>query len=228
MYHFVSKNAFDIKGLGPKIIDRLLDEGLIQDPADLFALQEGDIKPLERFAEKSAENLIRAIQSKKEIELPRFIYALGIPHIGEETALDLAAHFGTLEKRIHSSLEDFDRIPNIGGVVAKSIYDWFQNDKNRELVKKLLSVGVRPKSYKLQTTNYKLRGATFVLSGGLEMLTRAEAKTRIRALGGDISETVSKKTDYVVAGTDPGSKLENAKKLGVKVIDEREFLTLLR
>ncbi|TSC78667.1 MAG: DNA ligase (NAD+) [Parcubacteria group bacterium Gr01-1014_33] len=225
--HFVSKNAFDIQGLGPKIINRLCDEGLIQDAADLFSLKAGDIKPLERFAEKSAENLIRSIQSKKEIELPRVIYALGILHVGEETALDLAAHFGTLKKLERASEEELEHIPNIGGVVARAIYEWFQNEKNREFIKKLLHRGVHPQSYKLHTKNYKLQGITFVLTGGLETLTRDEAKARIRELGGDISESVSKKTGYVVAGKDPGSKLKQAEKLRVKVIGEKDLLKLI-
>lgn len=226
-YHFVSKHAFDIQGLGPKIVDRLIEEGLVKDPADLFLLKEGDVAPLERFAEKSAENLIRSIQEKKEIELSRLIYALGILHVGEETAIDLAKHFGTLEKLQHSSFDELNAILNIGPVVAQSIFEWFQNSRNKELVKRLLKVGVNPKPYKLQTTNYKLKGKTFVLTGTLDSMSRDDAKARIRELGGDISETVSKKTSYVVAGSDPGSKLEKAKKLGVKTIDERELLRLL-
>ncbi|MBI2121775.1 MAG: NAD-dependent DNA ligase LigA [Candidatus Sungbacteria bacterium] len=227
-YHFVSKHAFDIQGLGPKIVDRLIEEGPVKDPADLFLLKESDVAPLERFAEKSAENLIRSIQEKKEIELPRFIYALGILHVGEETAIDLAGNFGTLEKLERASFEKLNGIMNIGPVVAQSIYEWFQEPRNKELIKKLLKVGVNPKSYKPPTTSHKLKGMTFVLTGGLESMSRDEAKARIRAWGGDISETVSKKTSYVVAGSDPGSKLKHAQKLGVKVIDEKEFLQLIR
>ena len=226
-YHFVSKHAFDIQGLGPKIIDRLLEEGLVRDPADLFLLKESDITSLERFAEKSAENLIRSIHEKKEIELPRFIYALGILHAGEETAIDLAENFGTLSKLEAASFADLNAISNIGPVVAKSIYEWFQEQRNKKLVKKILKVGVKPKPHKLQAKNYKLRGLTFVLTGGLASVSRDEAKARIRELGGDISESVSKKTSYLVAGSDPGSKLAKAEKIRVKVIEEKEFLKLI-
>ncbi|MBI2056014.1 MAG: NAD-dependent DNA ligase LigA [Candidatus Sungbacteria bacterium] len=226
-YHFVSKHAFDIVGLGPKVIDRLVEEGLAEDPADIFSLKEGDIAPLERFAEKSAENLIRSIQSKKEIEFPRFIYALGIAHVGEETAIDLAKHFGTLEALANAHLEELETIPDIGGVVAKSIRDWFRSERNHAFIKKLLDAGVKPQRFKKEAIGSKLQGVTFVLTGGLESMTRDEAKAAIRALGGDMSESVSEKTDYLIAGSDPGSKLEKAKKLGVTIIDEKKFKKLL-
>lgn len=226
-YHFVSKNALDIQGLGPKIVDRLFEEGLVRDPSDLFLLKEKDIETLERFAEKSAENLIHSVQSKKEIELPRFIYALGILHVGEETAIDLAEHFGTLDKLRDSSLEELKAVPNIGEVVAKSIYDWFREEKNRDFVKKLIRAGVHPKGYRIKTEGLKLKGLTFILTGGLESISRDQAKEKIRRLGGEISESVSRKTSYVIAGLEPGSKLERAKKLGVKIIGEKEFLKLV-
>lgn len=226
-YHFVSKNAFDIQGLGPKIVDRLIDEKLAQDPADLFLLKEGDVRPLERFAEKSAENLIGAIQEKKAVELPRFIFGLGIPHVGEETALDLAARFGTLKALQDAGRDEIDSVPDIGGVVAKSVYDWFQDKQHREFLKKLAKSGVKIKSHHRPKTRQKFAGQSFVLTGGLESMTRDEAKKRIRELGGEISESVSKKTDYVIAGSDPGSKFDKAKKLGVKVIDEKEFLKIV-
>lgn len=227
-YHFVSKGAFDIAGLGPKIIDRLLEEGLIRDSADLFRLKESDIKTLERFGEKSAENIIASIQSKKEIEFSRFIYSLGILHVGEETALDLAPYFGTLEKLIAASEEELLAIPNIGGIVAQSIYKWFRDKRNREFVLKLKRAGVEVKPMRAGPKKQPLKGRSFVLTGTLEAMARDEAKRRIRELGGDISESVSKKTDYVIVGADPGSKAEKAKKLGVKIIDERELLKLLK
>lgn len=226
-YHFVSKSAFNIDGLGSKIIDKLLDEGLVQDPSDLFDLKEGDIAPLERFAEKSAENLINSIKRRKEIDLARFIYALGIRNIGEETAIDLAKKFGSLDRIKKAKFEDFDLISNIGPVVSKSIYDWFQNKNNLKFLEKL-EKSVRIENYKLQAINYKLAGKTFVLTGGLESMTRDEAKERIRGLSGDVSSSVSSKTDYVVAGSEPGSKIDKAKKLGVKIITEKEFLGLIR
>ena len=226
-YHFVSKGAFDISGLGPKIIDRLADEGLAQDPADIFLLKESDIGGLARFGEKSAENLIRAIRAKKEIDLARFIYALGIPHAGEETALDLARFFGTLDALAGASAEDLERIPDVGETVAKSIYGWFRNPENRRFLKKLHDAGVRAKRQTPNAERQKLKGLTFVLTGGLETMTRDGAKKRIRAAGGDISESVSAATDYVVAGSDAGSKRARAQKLGVKIIGEKEFLEML-
>jgi DNA ligase (NAD+) len=227
LYHFVSKKAFDISGLGPKIIDALLDNGLIRDAADLFILKQEDVEQIERFAEKSASNLIVAICEKKEIDLSRFIFALGIHHVGEETAIDLAQYFGSLEKLEKAPLENLEKIRDIGGVVAESIYRWFRDKKNRELLKKLQRVGVKPQNYKLQITNYKLQGLAFVLTGELSSMSRDEAKAKIRELGGNASESVSKKTDYVVVGATPGSKFQKAKELGVKIADEKEFLKLI-
>ena len=227
-YHFVSKSAFDISGLGPKIIDRLIDEGLIQDPADLFRLTEKDIQELERFGEKSAENIIASIHAKKNIELSRLIYGLGILHVGEETALDLAEHFGTLKKLAAVSEQDFENVPNIGNVVAQSIYKWFHDAENKKFLAKLFAAGLRAKPVHVSRKAQKLKGLTFVLTGTLETMARDEAKRRIRELGGDISESVSKKTDYVVVGMEPGSKAEQAKKLGVKIVDEKEFLRLVK
>ena len=204
----------------------MVEEGLIQHPADLFLLKESDIKPLERFAEKSAENLIKAVQEKKEIELPRFIYALGVLHVGEETAIDLAKNFGGLEKLASASEEDLAKMPDIGPVVARSIHQWFKNQENKNFIEKLKKAGVKIKNQKTKTEKRKLSGLTFVLTGGLESLTRDEAKAKIRELGGEISESVSKKTDYVIAGSEPGSKFEKAKKLEVKTITEKEFLKL--
>ncbi len=230
LYHFVSKSAFDIPGLGPKIIDRLLDQGLIQDAADFFTLTQGDIQPLERFAEKSSSNLIAAIRHKKQIDLARFIYSLGILHVGEETAIDLAAHFGTLEALRSARQEELEQIPNIGPVVGKSIATWFRNAQNRDLLKKLAKISVHPRPYKKESRTgaaLPLTGLTFVLTGTLPHLLRDQAKARIRELGGEISESVSKKTSFVVAGENPGSKLKKAQKLGVKILDEEKFLKLL-
>ncbi len=224
IYHFVSKGAFDIDGLGPKIIDVLLDQGLIQDAADLFDLKEGDIKPLERFGEKSASNLVEAIGEKTKMTLPRFLIALGILHVGEETASDLADNFGSLGNIQKASLEKINDIANIGDVVARSVYDWFREDYNRRYLEKLLR---RVTIEKYHQPTGKLKGKTFVLTGSLETLSRDEAKSRIRKLGGKTSESVSKEVDYVVAGIEPGSKLNRAEKLGIKIINEREFLKML-
>lgn len=236
--HWTSRAAVDIDGLGPKIIEQLMKAGLVRDIADFYELTADDLVPLERFAEKSAENLIGAIKERKEIELPRLIYGLGIRHVGEETALLLAKQVSGNEfitisqfskKMRELKLEDLEKLPDIGPIVAKSIYDWFHDKKNLELLKKLEKNGVRIKNLIGQPAdkNLKFSNKIFVLTGGLNSLTRDEAKAKIRELGGNISSSVSKNTDYVVAGDEPGSKLEKAKKLGVKILSEKEFLDLL-
>ena len=224
-YHFVSRTAFNMDGLGPKIIDRLMDEGLVQDPSDLFDLEEGDVKNLERFAEKSAENLIKSIQGKKEIALPKFIYALGIRNVGEETAIDLAKHFQNINKIKTAKLEDFEQILDIGPVVSKSIYEWFKDKENLKFVERLEK---KVKITNPQPKAQKFKDKTFVLTGSLESMSRDEARAKIRELGGDVSESVSSKTSYVVVGSEPGSKAEKAKKLGVKILAEKEFLNLIK
>ena len=226
LYHFVSKKAFDIEHLGPKIIDQLIEEGLIETPADIFKLKKGDLVPLERFAEKSAQNLIDAIEKAKEIPLERFIYALGIRHVGEETANILARKFGSIENLKKASLEELEAIPDVGPIVAKSIYEWFRNARNIKLVDGLLKAGVKiitPKK-----VEEKLKGKTFVFTGALKTMTREEASEKVRLLGGKVSSSVSKNTDFVVVGENPGSKYEKAKKLGVKIITEKQFLKLLK
>ena len=243
LYHFTSKKAFDIEGLGPKIIDQLIDENLISSAHDLFELKEGDLIPLERFAEKKTQNIIEAIQNSEKIPLVRFIYALGIRHVGEETAINLANYLssvsedgdemkfhrlGSIEKLKKATKEELEKIPDVGPEVSKSIYDWFQEKRNQKLIDDLIKAGVKIESQKSKVKSQKLRGLTFVLTGSLETMTREEAKEKIRLLGGEISETVSKKTDYVVVGKGPGSKAEKAKELGVKIIDEKEFLELLK
>lgn len=225
LYHFVSKSAFDIDGLGPKIIDQLLEHELIRDPADIFALREADLLPLDGFAEVSARNLIQAITAKKRISLARFLYALGIRHVGEETAIALAQHFHALDAITAASLEELEAIHDIGGIVAKSIYAYFAEPAHQKLLKKLAQNGVEIiyQAPKRRT----LEGKTFVLTGGLSSLTRDEAKDRIRRAGGSISSSVSQKTDYVVAGEDPGSKYDKAKELNVAIINEKELLQML-
>jgi DNA ligase (NAD+) len=227
-YHFVSRGAFDIVGLGPKIIDRLMEEGLVSSPADFFQLGEGDILPMERFAEKSAENLISAIQSKKRIPFARFIYSLGIRNVGEETARDLAGRFGTLEQLKKAKKEELEKIQDVGPVVAESIFKWFSQKRNLEFLEKLEKAGVEIENPKFKVESLKLKGKIFVLTGGLESMTREEAKEKVRSLGGEISESVSKKTDFVVAGKESGSKYEKAQKLGIKIIGEPEFLKMMR
>jgi len=224
--HFVSRGAFDIVGLGPKIVEHLIDVGLVHDAADLFDLKVGDIEPLERFAEKSAANLISSIDAKKNISLSRFIYALGIRNVGEETARALADKFADFEKIRKTGLEELKSVEDIGPVVADSIYAWFNNPKNVKFLGKLSNAGVKIEPYK-KLTAAKLAGATFVLTGTLAGMSRELAKERIRDLGGATSESVSQNTGYVVAGDNPGSKEKKARTLGVKVIGEAEFLKMI-
>jgi DNA ligase (NAD+) len=228
IYHFVSKKTFDIVGVGPKIIDRFLDEGLIRDAADLFFLKEEDIKHLERFAEKSASNIINSIQSRKNVKLERFLFGLGIPQVGEQTAFDLVKYLGSLGKIKNSSIEELEEIRNIGPKVAESIFNWFRNKRNLEFLNKLKTAGIKLIKEKERKLNPKVKGKTFLFTGGLETLTRERAQEIVREQGGEVSSSVSKNLDFLVAGSEPGSKYEKAKKLGVKIINEKEFLRLIK
>ncbi|OGM94164.1 hypothetical protein A2524_03745 [Candidatus Wolfebacteria bacterium RIFOXYD12_FULL_48_21] len=234
--HFVSRSAFDIRGLGPKIIDRFMDEGLISDIADIFTLTEGDLKTLERFGEQSAKNIIREISEHKKISLSRFLYSLGIIHVGEETsrALVSALPISNLKFQIsnlievvqHLTTEDLQQIPDIGPAVATSIHDWFADKHNVELLQRFETLGITLLADK-KPANAKLAGKTFVITGTLETMSRDEAKEKVRALGGTTAESVSKKTSFVVVGADPGSKAKKAQELGVVTLTEREFISLL-
>ena len=227
-YHFVSRNAFNIEGLGPKIIGRLMDEGLVEDPSDLFFLKEGDVFSLERFAAKSANNLILAIQAKKKISFAKFLYALGIRNVGEETSQDLAEHFANLENLKRASLEDLQKIRDIGPIASESIFNFFKDKKSSEFLENLKKAGIGIEYQKPETRNQKLKGLKFIFTGTLKTITRNEAKEKIRLLGGDVSESVSKNTDFMVVGSEPGSKFEKAKLLGIKIIEEKEFLKMIR
>lgn len=226
--HFVGRSAFDIEGLGPKTLKVLLAEHLIQDPADLFVLHEGDIAVLDRFGEKSAGNIVRAIQGAKTVPLARFLVALGILHVGEETARDLAEHFGTLEAIARATLEDIMAVENIGEVVAGSIYEYFRDPHAKQLLEKFRSVGVHVLRAPKRTAGGALAGKSFVFTGELESMSREAAKEAVRAQGGEATETVSRKTSFVVAGSNPGSKYEKARALGVPILSEKEFLRYLQ
>jgi len=223
--HFVSKKGFDIEGLGPKIINQLMDQGLISNLADIFSLSQGDLVPLERFADKSADNLIKAIEQSKKITLAKFIHALGIRHVGEETAIALAQYFGKLDKIRKANLKKLLQVEDIGQIVAQSIFEWFNKEGNRELIKKLLDNGIEIE--KVKTVKKKLIGQVFVLTGEMNRFNREQAKSKIRQLGGNVSGSVSKQTDFVVVGQNPGSKYNRAKKLGIKIISEKEFLEII-
>lgn len=225
--HFVSRKAFDIVGLGTKVVDALVSEGLVREPADFFRLKEADVEKLPLFAEKRAENLIRAIRERKTIPLARFIFALGIRHVGEETAVDLNRHFGSLPNVLRASKEDFDHVPGIGTVVSGSVAAYFADPKQREAVKHLLAVGIRV-LHSERPVNRSLAGQTVVVTGTLATMTREDAHARIREHGGDVASSVSKKTSFVVVGDDPGSKAEKAEKLGVRRVTEKEFLEMLK
>lgn len=225
--HFVSKHAFDIDGLGHKLVEQLMNEGLIKNPADIFLLTKGDLEPLERWGEKSAENLVQAIARARDISLARFIYALGIPHVGEETAIRLGDHFRAIEKLMAATLDELTAVHDVGPRVAGEIIAFFKNKEHRALVQQLLNNGVRIKNQESRIKSLSLNGKTFVLTGTLTSLSRDEAKEKIRSLGGAVSESASKKTNYIVAGENPGSKLAKAKRLGVATLDERQFLSLL-
>ena len=241
LHHFVSKKTFDIVGLGPKIINQLMEQGLISNSADIFELKEKNLVSLERFAEKSAENIIKAIEQSKRIALDKFIFGLGIRHVGEESAINLASHFsalggkasgwGSLEKLKKAKIEDLIKVKDTGNVMAESIYRWFRNKQNANLLKKLKQVGIKitnpQPTLKLRRAS-KFQNKTIVLTGELESMTRDEAKEKIRELGGDVSGSVSKNTDFVVKGAEPGTKYDEAKKLGVKTINEKEFLRIIQ
>jgi len=239
-YHFISKGSFDMVSLGPKIIDQLISKGLISDPADLFELEEGDLVPLERFAQKKSENIIKAIQSKREITLPRLIFALGIKNVGEEKSIDLAEDFGSLENLKKANTESLEKLMDIGPKVAESIYNWFHQKRNLEFLEKLEKVGVkiisqksrlRPSGFGRQAKvkTQKLKGLIFVLTGQLQSMTRAQAKEKIRSSGAKVLESVSGNINYAVVGKNPGStKLEKAEKLKIKIMGEKEFLEMIK
>lgn len=235
--HFVS--VFEIYELGPKILRRFKDEGLITDAADIFTLEKSDIALLERFGEKSAENIIKEIENKKKIPLSKFLWALGILHVGEETARDLAMHFGTLEKVIGATKEEMNEIENVGEAVSESVYNFFHDKparnathsvaggNNLNFIKKLEKNGVTVQKMEKSKAG-KFTGFHFVLTGTMETMSREIAKEKILALGGKVAGSVSKNTSYVVAGADPGSKFTTAQKLGVEVLNEKEFLNMIK
>ncbi len=225
LYHFVSKKAFNVEGLGKKIIDQLVDNSLVRSPADIFRLKASDLISLDRFAEKSASNLIEAIEKSKMITLARFLYALGINHVGEETAADLAKFFGNINDLKKASIDRLIQVPNIGEAAATSIRGWFNDSNNLKLLSQLSNFGVSIKS-SLKVKNI-LSGKKFVITGSLKTMTREKAKEKIVFLGGRASDSVDKKTDYLVCGENAGSKIKRAKKLGIKTISENDFISIL-
>lgn len=227
--HFASRRAMDIEGLGDKIVDQLLGAGLIHDVADLFRLEKEPVAALERMADKSAENLIGAIDGSRETTLPRFLYALGIPLVGEATAETLAEHFGDLDPIMDADAEQLQQVPDIGPVVAESVRVFFGQDHNREIVNRLRGkdIGVRwvRAEARQAREDSPFNGKTVVLTGALSM-ARSDAKKILQSLGAKVTGSVSKKTDFVVVGADAGSKAEEAEQLEIPMLDEREFLSM--
>lgn len=225
--HFASRNAMNIEGLGPAIVSLLLDNQLIRDAADLYYLQFADLVKLERMAEKSATNLLNAIEESKTRSLDRVIFALGIRLVGQRAAKILAQEFKTMANLEKATLEELTGINEIGPKMAESIVAFFKEEKNREFLARLKKAGVNMESVETSVLSNKLAGKTFVLTGTLENFTRKEAQEKIEALGGKVVGSVSKKTDYVVVGAEPGSKYEKAKELGITILNEEEFIALL-
>ena len=225
--HFASRRAMDIEGLGEKLVEQLVDHELLKTPADIYRLTPETLSELERMGEKSAANLIAAIDHSRNTTLPRFVYALGIRNVGESTARDLANAIGDIQVLMDADVEQLQEVPDVGPVVAQSIASFFHEPHNRKVVNDLLAAGVRWKALKTSVRRTTLAGKTFVLTGTLPHLAREEAAERIQAAGGKVTGSVSKKTDYVVVGADPGSKYDKARELDISVLDEEGLLKLL-
>ncbi len=228
LLHFAGRGAMDIEGMGCKLVDQLVDRGIVNTPADLYRLGMNAVASLERMGEKSAINLLDAIEQGKRTTLARFIYALGILNVGEATAKDLARHFGSLDNLLAADTENLQRVRDIGPIVAQSIVDFLSEAHNREVIAQLRASGVHwPEHEQRQAAALPFSGKTFVLTGTLAAMSRDEAKEKLELLGAKVAGSVSKKTDYVVAGAEAGSKLDRARELGVTVLDEQQFLELL-
>jgi DNA ligase (NAD+) len=229
LLHFASRRAMRIEGLGDALAEQFVQTKLVRDVADLYRLTLEQVVALERMAEKSASNLLAQIEASKGRDLPQLVYGLGIRHVGERTAAILARHFRTLERLAAATVEEMDEIHEIGLTVAESVRDWFGDEGNRDLSRRLRDEGVNTElaGGAIAATDEAFAGKQFVLTGRLETLTRDEARAAIEARGGRVTSTVSKKTDYVVAGEDAGSKLDKAQALGLKVIGEDELKSML-
>ncbi len=225
--HFASKGAMDIDGLGYKFLEQMVDKGIIQDQADLYTLEKADLMKMDRMGDKLAQNLLDAIAKSRKPALANLIYALGIRNVGEHLATVLARNFKSIDNLAGQSLEDLTQVHEIGPVVAESIYNFFRNPKNLKVLDKLKKGGVIFPEEKTGPRETPLAGKTFVLTGGLDSMTRDEARKVIESLGGRLSSSVSRKTDFVVAGKDPGSKYADAQRLGVKILNEDAFKKMI-
>ena len=225
--HFASRHAMDIEGLGDKLVQQLVDKGMVKTVADIYRLKHDELAGLERMAEKSAQNLLDQIEKSKTTTLARFLHALGIPQVGEATAQLLADQFGSLDDIMDADRESLEQIHGIGPAMADDISSFFHEKHNRAVIRDLLKAGIHwPKPVKARKDS-PLAGKTFVLTGGLAFMSRDEARRKLQALGAKVTDSVSKKTDYVVVGEDPGSKADKAEKLGITMLDEQAFLKLL-
>ncbi|MBQ5563250.1 MAG: NAD-dependent DNA ligase LigA, partial [Clostridia bacterium] len=224
--HFVSRDAMDIDGLGERVLHALVDNSLISSPLDLYRLSKDDIMTLDKKKEKSASNLINAIERSKSNDLYRVIFALGIRNIGQKAAKLLADKFRTLDNIANANIEDISSIDGFGDVMAESVYKYFQLDESKKLVEEIKSLGINTENLSAPKSideNNPFFNKTFVITGTLPNYKRTEAAEIIESMGGKVSSSVSKKTDYVLAGEDAGSKLTKAQSLGIKIIDENEF-----
>ena len=227
--HFASRRAMDIEGLGDKIIEQLVETGMVKSPADLYTLTVAQLADLERMGEKSAAKLVEAIGRSRETTLPRFLFALGIRDVGEATALALARHFGSLERLLQADVPTIQQVQDVGPIVAAHVAAFFASSEHRKVIARLREEGVRwADIQRPEAASQPLAGMTFVITGTLESMTREQAREALVALGAKVSGSVSGKTAYVVAGSEPGSKLRKAEELGVKVLDEAAFTALLR
>ncbi|MEN6372573.1 MAG: NAD-dependent DNA ligase LigA [Armatimonadota bacterium] len=224
--HFASREAMNIEGMGPSLVERMMEAGLVADPGDIYCLTKEDFSNIERMGEKSIDNILASIERSKTTTLARLVYALGIRHVGERTAQVLAQHFGSLERVENAAVEELAEVPDVGHVVAASIARFFAQEETKKVLEKLEKAGVRPESARAAGEESPLAGKTFVFTGGLETMTRDEAEEIVSQAGGKPSSSVSKNTDFVVAGEKAGSKLDKARDLGVTVITEQEFLEM--
>jgi DNA ligase (NAD+) len=227
--HFASRRALDIEGVGEKLVEQLVDAGLVETPADLYRLDAATLANLERMGPKSAENIVSALQKSKSTTLARFLFALGVRDVGEATAAALAAHFGTLEQLLTADLEGVQQVPDVGPVIARHVVEFFAEPTNREVVERLQSAGLHWPRVEIPAAGEQpLAGLTFVLTGTLDTLQREQAEDALRALGAKAAGSVSKKTSYLVAGSDAGSKLRKAAELGIAVLDEAALQRILK
>jgi DNA ligase (NAD+) len=226
--HFCSRTALDIEGLGEKLVEQLVDADMVKTVADVFRLSKEQLVSLERMGERSADNLLNAIEKAKSTTLPRLLFGLGIREVGEASALSLATHFGSLERLMAADTEALIQVSDVGPVMAEYIVHFFANEENDKVIAALREVGVNWPEHQAQTVSDQLAGQTFVLTGTLETMTRDEARAALQALGAKVAGSVSKKTSVVVAGPGAGSKLDKATELGVTVIDEQGLSDLLK